>query len=138
MHLLKLAVGIKDLDHLKARQKEKIKESRANGEGNKLLHFTRNFPKKTDEILNGGSIYWVIKGFIRVRQCVLNIKKLETNDKHKKCIFVLDPRLITTEIRSIRAFQGWRYLDSDSQKNLSKDYGTNTQSESDERTTDEE
>ena len=56
------------------------------------------------------SIFWVIKRFIRVRQVIADIRQVEGKEGRKSCALVLEPGLIRTEIRSFRAFQGWRYF----------------------------
>src|SRR6516225_10725777 len=62
LHLLKLAVGIEDIEHLR-----RIRAARAEERGGSWVH-TRNYPRRAAEILAGGSIYWIIRGQIRVRQ----------------------------------------------------------------------
>lgn len=111
IHLIKLAVGIQDYDHLVARQKERLIQAKSNGEAGKLCHFTRNVPRRAEEVIDGGSIYWVIKGFIRARQRILEIEQVEDETARKRCAFVLDHELVPTQIRSMRAFQGWRYFE---------------------------
>ncbi|MEJ0048292.1 MAG: DUF1489 family protein [Rhodospirillales bacterium] len=58
LHLIKLAVGAKTLDDVRTWQAARAKQSPP------LRHRTRNFPKRATEILDGGSIYWVIAGVI--------------------------------------------------------------------------
>jgi hypothetical protein len=111
IHLIKLAVGIQDLDHLAARQKERLAKAKSQGEAGRLCHFTRNVPRRAEEVIDGGSIYWVIKGFIRARQRILAIEQVTDEEARKRCAFVLDHSLVPTQIRSMRAFQGWRYLE---------------------------
>ena len=69
LHILKLSVGVEDVDHLAQIQKERLKREGV------LAHITRNTPRKAEEILEGGSIYWVIKRFIRVRQRLVGIER---------------------------------------------------------------
>lgn len=108
LHLLKLAVGVDNVTHLRQLQQQRI---RRNGE---LHHITRFMPKKAEEILNGGSIYWVVKNFIRVRQLVLDFRLVNDSKTHtKKCVFILDKSLILTVPTRRRPHQGWRYFRSD-------------------------
>jgi len=100
VNLLKLCVGIEDIDHLT--------EVQANRQ--KLRHITRNTPKRSAELLDGGALYWVIKGFIRVRQHIVGLDQSERDDGRPACAIVLDRQLIKTELRAFRAFQGWRYF----------------------------
>ena len=64
-------------------------------------------------MLQGGSIYWVIKRYIQVRQLIIDIRQSEIIKGKKSCALILKPELIRTEIRRIRAFQGWRYFSVD-------------------------
>ena len=56
VHLKKLSVGSETLDSLIIRQKQVLDAGRT------LLHPTRNWPRRKDELLDGGSLYWIIKG----------------------------------------------------------------------------
>jgi len=79
-----------------------------------LFHDTRNFPRRADEILDGGSIYWIIKGHVRVRQRIVGLERREDEERGWVCRIMLDPDLIPTEIQPRRPHQGWRYLEADS------------------------
>lgn len=107
MHLLKLSVGTESVDSLAAWHKTK----RAQGPDGLPRHVTRMWPKREPEILEGGSIFWVIQGFIRCRQRVLRFDEVIGNDGIRRCAFVLEPDLIRTTSAKRRPFQGWRYLD---------------------------
>ncbi|MEQ8193451.1 MAG: DUF1489 domain-containing protein [Rhodospirillales bacterium] len=111
VHLIKLAVGIRDIDHLAERQRERLSQAADRGEPGKLRHITRHVPKRAEELKENGSIYWVIRGFVRARQRILDIERITAEDETKRCALILDPHLVATQIRSMRAFQGWRYLD---------------------------
>ena len=113
-HLIKLSVGVEDVNHLARLQKKRLEDARRRGEAAELKHVTRNTPRRSAEILKGGSIYWVIKGFIRARQPVIDIRPVERDDGRPACALVLQPGLIHTELRNFRPFQGWRYLEDDS------------------------
>jgi len=81
-------------------------------------HITRFRPKRADEILDGGSIYWIIKGFIQVRQRIIGLEPVET-DTGVKCKIIMDTRLVRTESQPRRPHQGWRYLEpADAPKDL--------------------
>ena len=68
-------------------------------------------PKRAAEILSfGGSIYWVVAGFVRVRQRILDIREEEGADGIARAGLVLDPELVAVEARPLKPFQGWRYL----------------------------
>ena len=104
LHLVKLAVGAADVAHFRQWQVEHAKRLPP------LRHRTRSFPCRAGEIVSGGSIYWVIGGFILVRQRVVDIVAT-THDDGRACTDLrLDPALVLVEPRPLKAFQGWRYL----------------------------
>ena len=107
LHLMKLAVGSQTLEDLAAWQAEVV---RRNG---RLLHRTRQCPRRRSELLSGGSIYWVIRGRILARQLLKGIEQLEVAEPEsdrRTTLLLLDGPLIPTEAKVQRAFQGWRYL----------------------------
>jgi len=108
VHLIKLCVGIDRLDELAAWQKQRLKGKR--GKARVLRHVTRMTPKRKDELLDGGSLYWVIKGVIEARQEIVDLEELVGADGIKRCAIVMAPKLVLTEPRARRPFQGWRYL----------------------------
>ena len=113
LHLAKLAVGVSDVPHLKQVQKRKINDvQKSQCNDHALFHVTRNTPRRVDEILNNGSLYWVIKGNIQVRQKIIGFEKVERSNKKAYCSIALDPELIVTQLKPMRPFQGWRYLSS--------------------------
>jgi hypothetical protein len=107
LHLLKLSVGVKDVAQLRA-----IQVLRAAAQP-PLRHQTRMAPKRRAELLDGGSIYWVIGGYIQVRQRLLDIMDDVWDDGTPCAGLVLDPELVAVAARPIKAFQGWRYLEAD-------------------------
>jgi hypothetical protein len=113
VHLIKLCVGIDDVQHLIDVQKQRVSQKQASGQKPELVHVTRSFPRRADAVLDGGSMYWVIRGVIRVRQPIVDLR--ETTNAHGKpaCAIVLNPSLVETEARAFRPFQGWRYLAAD-------------------------
>ena len=112
IHLVKLAVGVQDIDHLKEIQKNRINNSPLKHNGTaKLRHITRNTPKRSKELINGGSLFWVIKRVIQVRQLILGFELCQREDGKSGCAIILDPVLYRTIPKSSRAFQGWRYLE---------------------------
>lgn len=104
VHIVKLAVGIEEVAQLVQKQRARMKRD------NVLVHATRNTPVRSNEILDGGSIFWIIKKFIRVRQRIISIETGVNSKGRRSCSFVLDAKLFKTELREFRAFQGWRYL----------------------------
>jgi hypothetical protein len=113
LHLIKLSVGtdsVKDLEdwiRLKLKQQKKAGKKKP-----ERIHTTRMVPKRAEEILDGGSIYWVIRGQIMCRERVLDIRPFVDKDGVGRCRLVLDPKCVLVEPRPYRAFQGWRYLDA--------------------------
>ncbi|MBT8154304.1 DUF1489 domain-containing protein [Epibacterium ulvae] len=73
-------------------------------------HVTRMWPKREAEIVNGGSIYWVIKGQIQCRQRILRMEEVFGEDQLRRCAIVLEPEIHATQTAQKRPFQGWRYL----------------------------
>jgi hypothetical protein len=104
LHLLKLAVGIEDLDHLR-----RIRAARSAERGGSWV-YTRNHPRRAPEVLAGGSIYWVIRGHIRVRQLVTGFRSERDGNGRRYCLIEVDAKLVPTLGRPWRPFQGWRYL----------------------------
>ncbi len=111
LHIIKLCVGAESIEDLAQWQAKRIKEQKKRGvKKPQLMHVTRMTPKRKDEVLDGGSLYWVIKGQIAVRQKLLDLKPTTKNGV-PHCGLVYDPKLIPLRRRAHRAFQGWRYLD---------------------------
>ena len=110
IHLIKLAVGVESIAHLAEIQATRLEQARNRGEEPTLRHITRNTPRRTDELLAGGSLYWVVKGSVRVRQRLLDIARGASASGRPSCALELDPQLVPVEIRGHRPFQGWRYL----------------------------
>lgn len=104
LHLLKLAVGIDDIDQLR-----RIRAARAAERGGSWVS-TRNRPRRAAEVLAGGSIYWIIRGHIRVRQRVSGFRSERDDNGRRYCLIEVDDRLVPTWDRAWRPFQGWRYL----------------------------
>jgi len=112
VHLVKLCVGVETVQDLAVWQVERLKTLAQAGEMPELRHRTRQTPRRRDEILDGGSLYWVVKGFVLVRQRILDLKEATKDDGTACCGIVLDAELVTTRPQPRRAFQGWRYLEA--------------------------
>lgn len=106
VHLLKLCVGAESVDDLLDWHRTHPSPF-PNGE---RRHVTRMWPKREAEVLNGGSLYWVIKGVILCRQRILRLDEVDRGDGIRRCGVVMDPQVIRTEAAARRPFQGWRYL----------------------------
>jgi hypothetical protein len=107
LHLLKLAVGAASIDDIRGFQ-----NARRAG-ASTVSHPTRHAPKRAEELLAGGSLYWVVRGVIRVRQRLVAVEPgvaAPSGGVAGPCLLVLDPALVETVPRPQRPFQGWRYL----------------------------
>ena len=104
LHLMKLAVGVRDIAHLAELQAARAKILPP------LRHRTRSFPRRAEEILQGGSMYWVIAGAMVVRQPIVDIIEDRRDDGSACTGIVLEPRLVPVAGRLMKPFQGWRYL----------------------------
>ena len=111
VHLIKLSVGVESVEHLAALQAQRLALAKENGMPAVLQHVTRHMPKRRDEILADGSIYWVIRGFIRARQRIVDLAATTNVEGKPACAIVLDSTLVQTRLDPFRPFQGWRYLD---------------------------
>ncbi len=107
VHLKKLSVGSVSIDNLKNWQNRALKQGRPR------IHPTRNWPKRADELLDGGSMFWIIKGQMIVRQPIADLIEVKREDGRPACGIVLHPELIPVWPRRVRIFQGWRYLETE-------------------------
>ena len=112
VNLKKLAVGIRSIEDLEVRLRYNIEK---NGE---LIHITRNKPKRSEELCNGGSLYWVINRRVLVRQKILNIKQIIGDNNKFFAAILLENKIIKVRPTPMKPFQGWRYF---SQKEAPKD-----------------
>jgi hypothetical protein len=114
LHLIKLCVGCESIEDLASWQTERLRERRKAGERRpQLFHRTFQTPKRREELLAGGSLYWVIKGIVQVRQPLLDIAEGTKEDGTPCCMLILENELIAVRPVPRRAFQGWRYLAAD-------------------------
>ena len=107
LHIIKLCVGVAEIDELAVSQKRRLDR------GELLFHTTRMMPRRQTEVLDGGSLYWVIKGSVQVRQLISDIVPIVSEDGIRRCRLMLDKQLIATRPQPRRPFQGWRYLKAD-------------------------
>ena len=122
LHLVKLCVGVDTVEDLQGWIEFRLEEKRRAGQTPEHFHTTRMMPRRGDELLDGGSLYWVIRGKVQVRQQLLEIRPFRDKDGIKRCHLVLEPRLVLTRWQPRRAFQGWRYLgQKDAPRDLSGD-----------------
>lgn len=106
VNLVKLCVGAESVDDLAAWQ-----TARAAGRADyEPRHVTRMWPKREDELLAGGSLYWVFKGVILARQSVVRLEEVVGEDGIRRCALILSRDIVRTAPAARRPFQGWRYL----------------------------
>jgi hypothetical protein len=110
LHLIKLCVGCDSVQELEDWIAQKLKERRKRRLKPEHIHTTRMVPKRTDELLAGGSLFWVIRGAVMCRQTLLDVRPFIDKEGVGRCRLVLEPKPILVEPRPFRAFQGWRYL----------------------------
>ena len=106
LHILKLCVGVSEIDELESW----LEDCRAGSDS--LDHVTRSFPKRGAEITPGGSLYWVIRGMILCRQPIAALEPVTGADGIHRCRIVFEPAIIPVRPSPRRAFQGWRYLEA--------------------------
>ena len=110
LHLVKLCVGATSIEDLSVWQAERLANARKADSKAQLFHTTFQAPKRQAELLDGGSLYWVIKGQIAVRQRLTGFGEGKKADGTPCCLLLLDPELVPVRPLPRRAFQGWRYL----------------------------
>lgn len=113
LHLVKLSVGVDTIEQLGELIQNRLADKKRRKEPVEHLHTTRVVPKRAAEILDGGSVYWVIRRQIAVRQRLVDIRPTVGADGVARCHLVLDPALTPVMPRAHRPFQGWRYLAHD-------------------------
>jgi hypothetical protein len=110
LHMIKLCVGCDSVEDLAEWIEYRLKEARKAGKPPEHHHVTRMVPKRIPELLDGGSLYWVVKGIVQVRQRLTDIRPFVDEEGVGRCRLVLDPKVVRTEWQPKRPFQGWRYL----------------------------
>jgi hypothetical protein len=121
LNLIKLCVGADSVRDLEDWIRQKLKDKRRRGEKPEHIHRTRMVPKRADELTDGGSLYWVIRGEITCRQRIRAVRPFRDKDGVGRCGLVLDRKVVLVAPRAFRAFQGWRYLaEKDAPSDLDK------------------
>jgi hypothetical protein len=122
LHLVKLCVGADSVKDLTDWIRERMKDRKRCGLPAEHVHTTRMMPKRVDELLDGGSLYWVIRGEIACRQRLRAIRPVVDQDGISRCELVLKPKVVKVYPRAFRPFQGWRYLaDKDAPPDLNRE-----------------
>jgi hypothetical protein len=110
VNLVKLCVGADEVADLEFWQDRRRAEAKARSESYRPSHVTRMWPKRADEVLAGGSLYWVFKGQILARQRIVALEPREGADGITRCAIVMEDEIVRTRAAPRRPFQGWRYL----------------------------
>src|ERR1700689_4787941 len=110
LNLIKLCVGADTVRDLEDWIKEKLREKRRRGEKPEHIHRTRMVPKRAAELIDGGSLFWVVRGEVACRQRIRAVRPFRDKDGVGRCGLVLEPKVVLVQPRPYRAFQGWRYL----------------------------
>jgi hypothetical protein len=110
LHLIKLCVGCDSVKELRDWIRERLAEKKKRRQPLERFHTTRMVPKRADELCAGGSLYWVIRGEVLCRERILAVRPFVDKDGIGRCRLVLEGKLVLTQPRPYRAFQGWRYL----------------------------
>jgi hypothetical protein len=113
LHLIKLCVGADSIDDLRSWIAERLAEQAGRGEVSEQRHTTRMVPTRKAELIDGGSLYWVIRGHVSARQALLDVRPFTDEAGIGRCHLVLEPTVIPVDPRPCRPFQGWRYLTHD-------------------------
>ena len=124
LHILKLAVGCDSIRDLEEWIEDTQALNRRLGRPEEQMHTTRMVPKRMDEIIGQGSLYWVIKGQISCRELITDIRPFTDSEGVSRCHLILKPEVIPVEPRPCRPFQGWRYLvDKDKPRDINATNG---------------
>ncbi len=110
LNLIKLCVGCDSVKDLEDWIKERLAQKKKRGEKAEHFHTTRMVPKRCEELLDGGSLFWVIRGEVLCRQKLIDVRPFTDKDGIHRCRLVLQPKVVLVQPRPYRAFQGWRYL----------------------------
>ena len=112
LHIIKLCVGADTVEDLIEWYESGEADWKLPNGKQAVAHRTTMLPKRTDELLDGGSLYWVIKGRIQVRQRLVAIEPFKDKTGRNRCALVMEPSITLTRPRAFRPFQGWRYLEN--------------------------
>lgn len=110
LNLIKLCVGVESIRELDEWVAERMAQKKKRKQPIEHIHTTRMMPTQKEELLGGGSLYWVIKGMVSCRQKLIDLRPFTDKDGIKRCRIVMEPTLIAVVPRPRNAFQGWRYL----------------------------
>src|SRR6266540_859832 len=104
LHLIKLCVGCDTVQELQDWIDRRLREKKKKRQPLEHVHTTRMVPKRAAELLDDGSLYWVIRGELSCRQRLLDVRPFVDKDGIGRCRLVLQPQVILVRPRSWRAF----------------------------------
>src|SRR5262249_36698739 len=110
LHLIKLAVGCDSVRELKEWVAERMATAKKKGLPLRHVHITRMTPKREEEILAGGSLYWVIRGEVAAREKIIGLEQFRDKDGIGPCRIVMQPKGFAVSPPPTRPVQGSRYL----------------------------
>lgn len=109
-HLLRTSVGVESVAHLSALQRQY--RSGKDEQGNDIVYlYTRRTPTRANDLINGGSVYWIITRFIQARQDIIDVSTVKDENEQNICQIIMKPDIIMVSPTPHRHIQGWRYLD---------------------------
>src|SRR5258707_15720160 len=107
LHLIKLAVGCESIKELKSWVAQRMQTAKQKGLPRHHIHITRMTPKRGEELVAGGSLYWVIPGEIPAREKILSIVSFRGRDGIERCPLGVQSQEVAVRPKPIRAFPGW-------------------------------
>ena len=107
-NFLRTGVGVESIEHLYEIQ-HGHRQIKFNGENHAYL-FTRRTPTRANDLINGGSVYWIIKRQICARQTIADIQTLKDEDDKPFCHVIMNQQIYLTQPVAHKHIQGWRYL----------------------------
>lgn len=110
LNLIKLCVGVETVEQLSESIERRSMMMIAASQPVEIVHTTRMTPKRADEIIGKGSLYWVIKSRVQCRQEIIDLHVWKDGEGISRCDIVMKPELILTAHQPKRPFQGWRYF----------------------------
>src|SRR5260370_24288999 len=110
LHLIKLAVGCESVKELKGWVAERMATAKKKGLPLRHIHITRMTPKRDEELLAGGSLYWVIRGEIAAREKIIALDPFRDQDAIGRCRLVMQPQVLPAPPPPMRPFQRRPYL----------------------------
>jgi len=110
LHLIKLCVGVDTVRELVGYMRQRGRAAEKRGQPPRHAHVTRMTPTRGRDLVDGGSLYWVVRGQIAARQRLVEIAPFVDAEGVSRCRLWVDAQVVKVVPRPMRPFQGWRYL----------------------------